>query len=171
MSALEEELNTLRPKLQEIKTKETVVRSYEGAVDWLSTDMRAQINQCLIGAGPCLTEKLTANEWVKGMVKEVGNVVTLGLLNEDGTLGINYTKLSTDKEKNNAVIDSLLQGTRAKVNKDKQKLEAAGLTEQAKDLERRMKNIENETTFQRRCPNSKTHYISGRGLESGQCPP
>jgi len=160
LSALEEELDTLRPKLQEIKTKETVVRSYEGAVDWLSTDMRAQINKCLKGGGTCLVptgllDRLNPTNWTW----------------QGGLPRVDYNIANKDVGANNAAVSQMLLAARAKVEKDAEKLETAGLNDRAIDLRQRMTNIETETAFYIRCPNSKTLYVKGRGLESGNCPP
>lgn len=157
---LQQKITDLQTKIGQLQTKETLVRNYKGAVDYLSISMRTQINRCLVGEGTCsvptgLLDRLNPTNWT-----------WIG-----GLPRVDYTIASKDRTANNAVVDKMLAAARAKVNSDKQQLEAAGLTAQAADLEERMKNIEDETAFQRRCPNSKTIYARGKGYESGPCPP
>lgn len=157
---LEDELNTLKPKLEELKTKETLVRSYEGAVDYLSTNIRTQINKCLQGEGACSlptgwTDRLNPTNWT-----------WIG-----GLPRVDYTIANKNQSANNAVVNQMLAAAQAKVEDDVKKLNDSGLKAQATDLQNRMQNIRDETTFYITCPKSKTIYRRGMIYESGDCPP
>lgn len=154
---LNNELNTLRPKLQEFRTKETEVRKYEGT-DGLLSDARTKIQQCLNGLGICSVTKVNKSS-------AVGSFITAGIIE------VQYDeKASKNVAKNNAAAQLIVQAARAEVNANKATLIQNGLTEQANALEQKMTHIENSTAFYIRCPDSQVTYVPGKGYESGSCP-
>ena len=161
----EAEAEIINQAIGRLQTAEVVTRGYEGAVDYLSVNMRTQINACLIGQGACSVGATKAN------LSNMAQALVLPWTAWSSELFTPTTKPSTDKAANEAVITQMLLAAQNKVTADVVKLKASGLNEEAADLEQRMTNVKNETTFQLRCPNSKTHYIAGRGFETGNCPP
>lgn len=167
MTALNEELDTLIPKLPELRKKEGAVRNYKNTDDFLST-ARGQINQCLQGLGRCSEIKVNKSSVLGAFLTGGSLEILTGI---PPFIEVTYDdKASKDVAKNNAAAQQIVQSARAEVNAHKTALIQTGLTEQANALEQKMTNIENSTAFYIRCPNSQVTYVPGKGYESGSCP-
>ena len=138
------------------------MRSYEGAVDYLSTNMRTQIRQCVQGVGACslpsgVTDLVNPLKWTWS----------------GGLPAAQATVANKNQTENNAVVTRMIEAAKGKVAEDALKLRASGLLEEAADLEKRMQTIQTEAEFYKRCPQTKATYAAGRGYEnpSTACPP
>jgi len=144
--ALNLELNALRPKLQEIRDAETLVRKFENTTEDINLK-RLNMAKCLNGSGPCFDPN--------------GSVL------RNAILGRSAAQIATDQ----AVAQSYLTGMRNTVNQNAAELEGKGFTEQAADLRARLATTEKMFDFWTKCPASNVFVASWQTTNTvANCP-
>lgn len=160
------EKTNMEQSIAKLKVAETEMRSYQGAVDYLSTNMRTQIRQCAQGQGACSVPK--------------GDLAALNPANWNWSWGIPYeldknslTTANTNQAENNHTVNLMVNAAEGKVRADAQKLRASGLVKEAEDLENRVQNIKEEAEFYKRCSKTTTSYARGKDYlnPNTPCPP
>ncbi len=149
------EQGMMADEVARLRELEVEVRKYENTDQHLST-IRGQVNMCLVGQGACSVA--------------VGKVDFSSWTFADGFKVVPGNIASTDRAENLRIAQEFVASARQKTNLDVAVLRANGLIDRANDLDQKMNNIENMTTFYVRCPDSKVTYVPGKGLETIACP-